>query len=394
MNPYRRRKKLLESKGLDFSPYLARDLREDAKSQYPLVYQVYRAPEALMMNVWDYGSPNNSAMDRQMVLDISQRRTPFPSDWVAVSDEILFAENMVHWMIKSTFSTFESGDQGLSVDFTRCDHAENEGTRHLRYLRILFCSLFKYSQEFVRKKMEDTSAASLRDIHRTISRVPFLVNLQKSMSRYNNSLFEDHRFPFFDFLNSAILSSFVLNYALRLGTLERQDYFAGFVETWNSSRGPHSAQISNHFLPTPASNLTVYAVFDDLATSFCNCLCIDPGMAVNEALKENVFSLYCSIMGSTDTGTAQFIVGRPGSSKSSSLDILCASSDPTNIDPRTKFFRENGHEKIEKFVLQCDPDTRASDIEKQRITSRSTQTVNAFWYSKKLVSLLVQSTIH
>ena len=74
----------------------------------------------------------------------------------------------------------------------------------------------------------------------------------------------------------------------------------------------HAHSISDKFLSLPDDVSYLYRASDALAEAMCNCLLLDKGMAVNQALKENTMSLSCSIMGDQDTGIAQFIVDRPG----------------------------------------------------------------------------------
>ena len=141
-------------------------------------------------------------------------------------------------------------------------------------------------------------------------------------------------------------------------------------------RNEHKNSISSSFLPVPLQASHIYGAFDQFAISLCGALSKEDGMAINEALKENVTSLFCSIMGNQDTGIAQFIVGRPGSTKSSSLDILCASTDPNSTDPRCAFFRTENWFEVRKFVLQCTPDTTADDILRVAMSAANYQSIN------------------
>lgn len=368
MNPRRCRQFVTESQGLDFSPYQLSDADTGTKtnitSALPLVYEVHRAPESIMCLVWDFGLPCFSAMTRDDALALTHNRTPFPNipEWRAISDELVFTENMIHWMISSRLAEFERGHEGLSVDFRNCDRGENNGSRHLSFFRILLCATINVSQNYMREVgFRDISASSLRDISRTISLIPLIITIQQRQHDCGHVDGNDN-LMYFRFLNVAVLSSLTLNYALRLDNKQRREYFEIIQCQWNSVRLIHQGSISKYFLPSPKDGLAIYNAFDRLATTLCGSLILDSDMAINEALKENVTSLFCSIMGDLDTGTSQFIVGRPGSSKSSSLDILCSSTDPDSTDERTKFFKYPEWFKIMKFVLQCTPDTTAADI--------------------------------
>lgn len=311
MNPYREKAVPTISTGLTF----VKKPKVVQPQMKQLVYQVNRSPESVITLAWDFGKPFCSRMSLGDAEIMSQHRTAFPPEWMSVSDEILFAENLVHWLIQSQFHTYTEGkDRGLNVDFTRCpDVAENDGQLHKSFFRLLMCALLKYSQEFLRTNLGDISCASLRDIHRTVTLFSFLMSLQQKLYKYDSASLERLSLPYFQFLYAALCSSFTLNYALQLKESARKSYFEGLRMTWANLRQSHGTTISARFLPLPSSG-DIYKTFDEIAKRLCGCLIID-GMAMNEAMKENIMSLFCSIFGQIDTGIAQFIVGRPGTTK-------------------------------------------------------------------------------
>ena len=383
MNPRRRRRYNPESSGLDFSPYQGKRGVEVVENKTPLVYEVHRSPESVMSLAWDFGNPSDSLISRDEATQITHERTPFPHDWNTVTDELLFAESMTHWLITSQLLEFTSGIEidgregtGLYHDFQVCEKADNQGVAHFRFLRALLCALLKVSQEFMRAHFHDVSAASLRDIARTISLIPFAITTQQRFVELNQSLALNVKYLYFKFLDSAVHVSFTLNYGLRLGGPLRGEYFTALRGVWDLVRNEHKNSISSSFLPVPLQASHIYGAFDQFAISLCGALSKEDGMAINEALKENVTSLFCSIMGNQDTGIAQFIVGRPGSTKSSSLDILCASTDPNSTDPRCAFFRTENWFEVRKFVLQCTPDTTADDILRVAMSAVNYQSIN------------------
>lgn len=385
MNPRRRRLSTIESSGLDFSPYQGNrgvvHVADGEAALAPLVYEVYRSPESIMSLAWDFGNPCDSMITREEASLITHQRTPFPSSWGFVTDELLFAESMAHWLITSPLQEFVTGIEiegriatGLYYDFQTCDRAENEGVAHFRFLRSLLCAMLKVSQEFMRTNFQDVSAASLRDIARTISLISFVITAQQRCVELDQASALNVRYLYFRFLEISVQVSFTLNYGLRLGGALRRQYLADLRGVWNLVRAEHNSSISDSFMPVPTD---IYGAFDQFAVSLCGSLSLDDGMAINEALKENVTSLFCSIMGNQDTGIAQFIVGRPGSTKSSSLDILCSSTDPNSTDPRCKFFRAENWFEVRKFVLQCTPDTTADDIIRVANSAANYQSINS-----------------
>ena len=379
MNPRRVRQVPQHNSGLDFSPYQTNSGQElDRSEKMMLVYEVHRVPESIMSLVWDFGSPADYYSSRADALTLCNSRTPYFSKWSGMSGEIIFTENLLHWMISAKLSQFHSGIQlddghftGLQEDFRKC--GGNTGLQHYQYLRSLLCALLFESQQFLRTEAHvDRSAASLRDIARSISLIPFIMQVQQRMVECHlMSQPEMESYLYFKFLHVSVCTSLVLNYVLRLETSLRQLYYERIMSVWIAVRNEHAKCISPNFLPAPVNSGDIYQVFDNFAKHFCELLNCDRGFAINEALKENVISLFCSILGEADGGTAQFIVGRPGSTKSSSLDILCASTSPNRDLNGITFFSD--FPRISKFVLQCTPDTTAMDIKRVALLAANAQ---------------------
>jgi hypothetical protein len=379
MNPLRPRPVSLsvEAHGLDYSPYQKKSNKQAAGVQVRdtmLVYEVNRSPEALMSLVWDFGMPSESYKTKEEALRICHNRTHFPEQIKCLSDELLFTENLVHWMITARLKSFHSGMYfednesqqyeyvGLNEDFKGCQ-GDAEGTqRHYPYFRALLTALIDTSQQFMRQSqgLKDKSSASLRDISRIVSQIPFLMNLQERLAKWFPPIPELRKNLYFGFLSTAVQTSLVLNYALRIvDDRERASYFVRIHEVWKDIRANRA--VNSAFMPAPQDPGSIYNAFDGLAATLCSSLLLPKGMAINQALKENTLSLFCAVMGDEGTGIFQFIVGRPGTTKSSSLDILCASTDPSSQDPLAAFLRE-GWFSVNKFLLQCTPDTTAQDI--------------------------------
>eukprot|EP01038_Epipyxis_sp_PR26KG_P004257 gene4257-6036_t len=360
MNPKRQRKFLIQSFGLDYSPYASVDgpIRHQVET-LPYVYEVHRSPESLMNLVWDFGSPCNSFFEdvEDDACKLTNGTVQFPPTGFPISDETIFIAHMANWMINT-------GLLEISDDFAACDHGENDGRNHFNFFRIFLVALISESQNFMRREFQDISAASLRDIARAVTLIPFLMTVLQRLDECGK-IAERERFQYFKFLHIAVQSSLTINYALRLNADLRSKYFDSIQTVWANIRSTFTTKISLNFMPVCSEAAHIYTrSFDTLASAICNALVLDKGMALNEALKENVTSLFCSIMSDVGDGITQFIVGRPGSSKSSSLDMLCKSTDKDSTDPRTEFFKSPDWYKITKFVLQCTPDTTAYDISK------------------------------
>lgn len=394
MNPRRQRNSygVVEAHGLDYSPYRKATHSGTSETASPLlVYEVYRSPESLMNLVWDFGMPSESFKQPQEALRICHNRTYYPAEFSRyISDELMFTENLVHWMISAHLKKFNCGkciddehgeeqDTGLSADFALCNGDADGTARHYPYLRALLSALIDASQRYMRTEQGlcDKSAASLRDISRVISQIPFLMDLQVQHAEFYPPDPSERVDMYFHFLAVAVQASLVLNYALRIvDEKQRADYLDRMHDVWRQVRANRT--VSASFLPAPQESAHIYRAFDGLALKLCSSLLRPKGIAMNQALKENVLSLFCAVMGDDGTGIFQFIVGRPGSTKSSSLDILCASSDPSSQDPRSAFFRK-GWFSISKFLLQCTPDTNAQDILKLAQTAANAQRLKPTW---------------
>jgi hypothetical protein len=387
MNP-RRRRLAQSSGGLHYSPYQSKTRQEAddtaaavGEAVPSLVYEVHRSPESIMSLVWDFGVPSESVIAPDKARQITHERTPFPSCFEnIISDELIFTENMLHWMISAKLKHFNYGvdiglgrPTGLQIDFNSSGHSSEA---HYRFLRAVLCAVIERSQKFMREVFKDTSAVSLRDIQRTISLIPFLITAQRRLVEVDLASGRSDKHLYFTFLSTAVQVTLTMNYGLRLNRLRRQEYYRHVQAVWEMVRTEHAMSLGEKFLPVPMDAGSIYRAFDKFAESLCDRLSLEAGMAVNEALKENVASLFCSIMGAQDTGIAQFIVGRPGSSKSSSLDILCASTDPNCTDPRCKFFRTQEYFVVRKFLLQCTTDTTAADILRVARTAANFQSID------------------
>jgi hypothetical protein len=215
MNPRRRRTTALEATGLDFSPYQLNTNVEQNEGLLPLIYEVHRAPEAVMSLVWDFGLPSKNIVRREDALQLIHGRNSFPRNWQNISDEILFAENMIHWMIVAKLSEFNVGvaidvddineSGGFLRDFQRCERANGDGAQHYRYLRNLLCGIIQVSQEFLRNSVfQEISASSLRDIARTVSLIPFIITVQQRSVSIDPVAAKNERFLYFHFLSVAI----------------------------------------------------------------------------------------------------------------------------------------------------------------------------------------------
>jgi hypothetical protein len=359
MNPWRRRE-AQQTPGLDFVDSIGH-LGDGAKNvqqqqQQPerehLVYDVHRSPESFMALVWDFGLPFRSfELPNVVQTHLWRERCSVPREWGKVTDENIFAESSMSWHLHNMMKKASFNGAWALLNAV----GDVNGTRHFLHLRTLMMVLIDVAQNFMRDHAGGDCAVSLRDIARTTVLIPFLYEVQVNYAECHDQVLADHQEPF-RMLQRSVAAAFVLNYILRLPDQLRVALEEALLNAWRTYRSAVSNAISPAFLAPPA---TFYADFDGIAEKVCECLVIDQGMAVNCALKENVLSLFSSIMHPSGN-LAQIIVGRPGSTKSASLDALVVSSDRACTDVRGRFFRY--WKPIKKFVIQCTRETTANAI--------------------------------
>ena len=316
------------------------------------VYHVNATPDSMMAYAWDFGSAAQRESTRAEAMQVVGNRTPlhFVEGSESVSDEVLFAEETLDWVVRVKLS----GDAALCELFQK---ANDRGGRreHWRAFRSIVCALLSASQRFLRETVfrGDRSVVSLRDMVRAVKFIPFVLSMFATRAAVRgvrgNDAFAD--------LTRSVQVAFTLVYHLRLDASSRSRYLEHLRAAWENERR-HFKDISEEFMAVPAgSSEMMYSAFDELAEYCCGCLPVDDGLAVNEALKENVLSMFVAFM----TQQAHFIVGRAGSSKTRSVESLIQATDPGVTSERCRFFLEFGV-RFQKFVLQCSRSTSPEDV--------------------------------
>jgi hypothetical protein len=361
MNPWRLRP-AQPSAGLDYAdatPLFAgrhhaeKDV-DGAQPRLQLAYDVHRSPESFMSVVWDFGMPHRSMQSASDIRNhIWRDRCDVPIGWTFISDEEIFAESCISWQINKLHGNELFDDIFLALRTA----GDNNGTRHFKHLRTLCVILVKEAQRFMREDAgRGDSEVSLRDIARTIELFPFMLEVQVVYAGTHPQAANADPYEPLRMLQRALASAFVQNYVLRLPESQREQLDLRLVSVWGAYRNQIDPAVHRDFLATPQQ---LYEIFDSVAERVCECLVLDDGIAANRALKENTLSLFSSIMHPAGN-LAQFIVGRPGSTKSASLDALVASTDRASTEERGQFFRYWC--PIKKFVIQCTRETTADAI--------------------------------
>jgi len=317
-----------------------------------LVYQVHQIPESLYSLVWDWGSSSTTETPLEEIRPTIERKLLL-SDMTKVSDEHLMASSMVDWLIRKLDRV-----QELGADFKASGDSVGEGT--WRKFRTILVELLIVSQSHIRDVvyLKEISAVSLRDIRKACGLIWLVFNEFMCRRALLQTDLLKQPFPYFKFLTIAVQTALVNTYCLRLDTIRRHNYLVRIHVAWANVRARFS-DIHPALLPAPQANPAsyqtseIYQAFDELATYIAQDLLIDEGIAVNQALKENNFGVLCAVL----TKSTLFIVGRPGSTKSRTLELLCNASE--YCGPNT-FLGQFG--VIQKHVVQCSPYTTAHHI--------------------------------
>eukprot|EP01105_Mastigella_eilhardi_P007620 TRINITY_DN1911_c0_g3_i2.p1 TRINITY_DN1911_c0_g3~~TRINITY_DN1911_c0_g3_i2.p1 ORF type:complete len:3679 (-),score=783.02 TRINITY_DN1911_c0_g3_i2:52-10641(-) len=322
-----------------------------------LVYQVHRSPETIYSLVWDWGS--SATTDTPLAeLSRSLDGTLLVRDQDTVTDELLMATSMVSWLIRRLENV-----QELRSDFQRAGDG-TQGDAFWLPFRTLLVELLLESQQFLRKDvyLGEASVVSLRDIRKACELVDlvftqFWCQIRVRLEKENLK----KPFPYFRFLTSAVHVALVNTYCLRLDSSRRLGYLIRVQVRWSIVRGWFC--LHPCFMPDPPpaalspsyDRCELYESFNEFATYVARGLDIDSGIAVNQALKENTFAVLCAVC----TLSTLFIVGRPGSTKSRTLELLVRATEEHR---RENSFLGLLNIVIQKHVVQCSPYTTAHHV--------------------------------
>ena len=211
---------------------------------------------------------------------------------------------------------------------------EKDEDDNIKKLKNIACQMIWDAQEYIREK-NDKSSVSLREIRRVNIFYEFFYKYLKSKNELyseenQNELFEeDYKFyinldEFSIQLYSINLSIFICYY-LRITIKEHRKELNQKMNDILNKNG-----INFDFLDLPLKE----------EKFIVNNIKLDKGIAKNRALLENIFSLFVAI----NTKVPIFIVGKPGCSKSLSMQLIAKSMQGTASEK--PFFR-----KIPKSII-------------------------------------------
>ena len=213
---------------------------------------------------------------------------------------------------------------------------EKDEDEKIKNLKKLACDLIWAAQEYIREK-NDKSAVSLREVRRVNIFYEFFYNYFNSKKElyldgnHNEIYEEDSEFyknlDKYDMQICAINLSIFVNYYLRITNKEQRKEL---VEKLNKILFNFKLKVKD-FLDLPLKE----------EKFIVNNIKLDKGIATNRALLENIFSLFVAI----NSKVPIFIVGKPGCSKSLSMQLITKSMQGTASE--MPFFK-----KLPRIIIQ------------------------------------------
>eukprot|EP00971_Amphidinium_carterae_P141509 2804008-Amphidinium_carterae.1 len=342
------------------------------------VYPVYPLPESVLSLVWDFGNPARNwwyGSSAQSGLEMAHVAVNFRTTFLEpVTDETIHIEALVH-SIMVRGCTDNRGSQNfpaLSCWKPLVEELNAIGADvHQKAIQSLITACVAKAQHFIREDVYrgDCSVASLRDIKRCVNLIPWILCLFDKRARAEKHLpaastadteiisvlprsatslrslrcvismvkgwllcwrrgrsfllllhrttQKSRTLPNSAKLRDALLISLIHCFAMRLN-LRKEDLKSAIIEQWMQLRRRFS-NLAKGFLEVPTDD-EFWEPHRELTTFVCNQLNLEVGIARNDAMRENTFALFAGIC----TGTTTFLVGKPGTTKSLSMDLLAA----------------------------------------------------------------------
>lgn len=279
-----------------------------------LVYRVHPIPNSLRDFVFDFGS-----LDK--------------------TKETMYIESMTNRNLKTIFDVmYTNDDDNQSIKIA---------TTHI--IRSIVAA-----QDYVRLVEKDSSAVSLRDAKRCLHLINWFWNNLSMPSEPNVS--EKLRNETL-FIRSIILGlAFVYHYRLNNDTTRSTLWEHIFSQSKNNwTKWGTSSNKSPWCINNDSNDLQRKVV--KLESEFCENVELDDSIAMNTALRENVFITIVSILNRIPI----FLIGKPGTSKTLTMQVIA--SNLQGIQSRRVFWRK--YPAVHIFPYQCSPMSDSHGIQHQ-----------------------------
>jgi hypothetical protein len=313
-----------------------------------LVYRVHPLPESMIDLVYDFGALSEdterlyikSMLSKKLVIDETRRVAKPLEDAETIAHPHFYgngrrSSHMLDLLAVGPLDELGSGDS----------EAES--------LLVAFTELLCAAQTFVRTvNGNERSACSLRDISRCVTVYRWFghhFSLQYGYSMQSFLRAEPHVRRH---IRVCVVLSLAYCYQARLNRKRRMQFRLHMVSTWRTIAS--SLRAPAKWLDISSEEFFVRTV-DAVQRDFVMSMKLGEGIALNEALCENLFMLLVSVLNHIPI----FVVGKPGTSKSLAVELL--QSNLNGEASENPFLRSLP--SVEVFSYQCSPLSTSEGIE-------------------------------
>jgi E3 ubiquitin-protein ligase RNF213 len=308
LNPYRVRPRSSEddvdAAGLEYTKPQLKQTMEGTIDMKNLVYKVHPIPPTLRDFIFDFGSLDDDT-------------------------ELLYIQSMV----AKQLSSFSNPDE-----------------------RSILADMISRSQIYLREYEGDPSVVSLRDVQRCLDLLEwFYVKVGVGKAR------ETSKVVISPLCRSAVLA-IALVYGYRLPSADSRKSFFSTLTSMIKRWGKTAARVNFDALGRAGF---VQTVLENMQRKFVNNLMVEPSIAMNQALTENLFVTIICILNQIPI----FIVGKPGTSKTLAIQII-ASNLQGALSPMPLWRK---FPAVYIFQYQCSPLSTSASILYQYESAKSYQ---------------------
>jgi E3 ubiquitin-protein ligase RNF213 len=319
-----------------------------------LVYRVHPLPEAMIDHVFDFGSLSADTESLYIKAMLRKQFGAYCSD--EIEPTLIPTDIYRGGFISSHFNSLSPFDEFVSI----------------------FSELICEAQECLRKLSDgERSATSLRDVSRCLQIFIWFgeylaktVGLQEGWNLFDffNIKPKAHKY-----IRKALILSLAYCYHARLPREERRILVNTITNKWRSFQilmnNPMYSHRNTFGLGTSPSYLgprakcrwlnldfsSFISVLEETQREFVSMMNLGEGIALNEALCENLFMILCSVLNHIPI----FVIGKPGSSKSLAMGLI--QSNLNGDASENEFLRSLP--AVEVFSYQCSPLSTSLGIE-------------------------------
>ena len=309
LNPYRRRPPQEETFGLVYKHKKGSHSPLAMDEMSTLVYRVTPVPTSLRDFVFDFGA-------------------------LEQAQETLYIHSMIKDMLE--LPSLDDLDHRQMVKKKRERDQDWE----------LITSLITAAQDYIRQKEGDPSSVSLRDVKRFVLFVNFFLGWRP--------------FSKGSFVSSVVVSISLVYYFRLSKSDDRSEFWSTMCYESNISRESRgsSFQMGDKMIEKYKKFPPYFKSLLKLTQNgLCQHLEVEEGIALNNALTENLFVTIVCIL----TRVPVFLVGKPGTSKTLTLQII-ASNLQGEQSPK-KYWRK--YPSVYVFPYQCSPMSDSRSIQHQ-----------------------------